>query len=231
MAVATQKVPKKQRIVFISLVALVVLGAVGYIAYDFWSVNQKTHAILGAPGIITTADSNDPEKASEGSETTQVTKDDLSSYRVVADAPRILTIDTLGIEARIRPMSLTSDKSIQAPKNINDAGWYTGSAKPGEAGAMFIDGHASGATKLGLFGNLTALKSGDTMTVEKGDGMKLMYRVVHVATVPLESIDMSKALAPYPGVKNGLNLMTCTGTWVKESSTLDHRVIVYTEQI
>ncbi len=160
-----------------------------------------------------------------------MTKDDLSGYKVAADAPRVLTIDGLNISARIRPMSLNSDKSIQAPKNINDSGWYTGSAKPGEAGAMFIDGHASGATRRGLFGYLDTMKNGDTLSVEKGNGEKLTYKVVHVAVVPLDAVDMSKILAPYAGVRNGLNLMSCTGAWVDDAETLDHRVVVYTEQI
>ena len=220
---------KKQRIVSIGLVAIVVVGLLGFIAYDFWMVNQKTTAILKAPGVVASKD--DSQKAGEGSEVTPVTKDELSGYRVAADAPRVLTIDALSISARIRPMSLNSDNSIQAPKNINDSGWYTGSVKPGEAGAMFIDGHASGATRQGLFGYLDTLKNGDTLSVEKGNGKKLKYKVVHVAVVPLDAVDMSKILAPYPGVSNGLNLMSCTGAWVDDAETLDHRVVVYTEQI
>lgn len=224
-----KQVKPKQRIAFVGLVVIVALALAGYIAYDFWAVNQKTNAILSAPGVVVGSD--DSEKSGEGSEVAPVTIDDLSTYKVAADAPQILTIDALNVAARVRPMGLNSDKSIQAPRNINDSGWYTGSAKPGEAGAMFIDGHASGSTRLGLFGSLDTLKTGDTMSIEKGDGTKLTYRVVHVATMALEAVDMSKVLAPYDGVKNGLNLMTCTGTWVPESQTLNQRVVVYTEQI
>ena len=221
---------KNPRLVSSILVAAVVLGLVGFIAYDFWLVDHKTNIVLKMPGMVGTT-GDDKSKGDEGSEAAPVTKEDLSGYTVAADAPRILTIDKLGLETRILPMGINADNSIQAPININDAGWYTGSAKPGEVGAMFIDGHASGATRLGAFGSLDTLKNDDTLTIEKGDGATLTYRVVHVAVVPLEAVDMSKALAPYPGVNKGLNLMTCTGTWVKESATLDHRVIVYTEQI
>lgn len=210
---------------------LVALGFVSFIAYDFWAVHQKTAAILKAPGIISKADTKNSEKASEGSEAIPVTKDDLSTYKVAVNEPRVITIDKLNLAARIRPMALNGDNSIQAPKNINDAGWYIGSAKPGEAGAMFIDGHASGATRRGLFGSLDTLKNGDTVTIEKGDGTKLSYEVVHVAIVGLDAIDMGKVLAPYPGVIRGLTLMTCTGTWVDDSATLDHRVVVYAKQV
>lgn len=219
----------KRRKLSVWVIVTAVIILVGYIAYDIWSVDQKTRAALVAPGIIT--DNKDPEKVAEGSDTTTPTKDDLSTYKVADDEPRVITIKKLNVEARIRPMGLNADRTIQAPKNINDAGWYTGSAKPGEAGAMFIDGHASGATHLGLFGYLTLLKSGDTLSVEKGNGTSLTYRVVHVETTPLDAIDMVKILAPYEGVEKGLNLMTCTGKWLNDTKTLDHRVVVYTEQV
>lgn len=228
MTKASQPLTKRQRTIVMSAVALVVAAVIGFVMYDFLVVSQKTQAILKAPGITTTSDG---EKASEGSDTTALTKDDLATYTVAPDAPRILKIDRLGLAARIRPMGLNSDKSIQAPKNVNDAGWYMDSAKPGEAGALFIDGHASGSSRLGLFAYLDTLEKGDMVRLEKGDGTKLSYQVVHVAVVPLESIDMSKILAPYPGVEKGLNLMTCTGTWAKDAETLDHRVVVYTEQL
>ena len=230
MTKASQPLTKRQRTIVISAIALVVAAVIGFVVYDFWAVSQKTHSILKAPGIVT-HNTGDGKKASEGSDTTALTKDDLAVYTVAPDEPRILKIDRLGLAARIRPMGLNSDKSIQAPKNINDAGWYQGSAKPGETGALFIDGHASGSSRLGLFAYLDTLEKGDVVQLERGDGAKLSYRVVNVAVVPLKSIDMSKILAPYPGVEKGLNLMTCTGAWVKDANTLDHRVVVYTEQL
>jgi len=231
MAVEGKKLSKKQRIVFTSLVALIGAAIAGYIVYDFVIVNQKTQSLLVAPGVIASNKKEDPEKAAEGLDATVATKDDLSKYKVAADEPRIISIKKLGISARVRPMSLNGDRSIQAPKNINDAGWYIGSVKPGETGAMFIDGHASGSTHFGLFGYLNILKDGDTISLEKGDGTALTYRVVHVETVALKDIDMSKILATYPGVEKGLNLMTCTGKWMNKGETLDHRVVVYTEQV
>src|SRR6218665_1908827 len=101
MAVA-KKLNKKQQAIYVSLVAVVVLAIVGFIAYDFWTVHQKTQAILVAPGVITTANTEDPTKAAEGTETAPVAKADLSTYKVAADAPRIITISKIGITARVR---------------------------------------------------------------------------------------------------------------------------------
>lgn len=228
---STEQTSKWHKRIIIGGVILIAIAILGYVAYDTWLVNNKTQAVLRAPGIIVAQDGNDTEKANEGIETTPVVKDDLSGYKVEAHQPRILSIASLSLEARIRPMGLNHDKSIQAPKNIYDAGWYTGSAQLGQPGAMFIDGHASGATRQGLFGYLDTLKVGDDVSVERGDGQKFQYEVVKVVTVPLTAIDMSAILMPYSGVEKGLNLMTCTGRWVKDGATLDHRVIVYTRQV
>lgn len=219
----------KRRILWVSAVVLMVVALAGFIVYDIWLVEQKTQKVIGAPGIIKTED--DTDKSTEGSDIAAVPPDLLANYTVAVDAPRALFIDTIGVAARVQPMGVNKDNSIQSPVNINDGGWYGGSAKPGEAGAMFIDGHASGSSRQGLFAYLDTLKVGDTLQVEKGDMSRLTYRVVHVETVPVDSVDMNKALAPYEGVEKGLNLMTCTGVWLRDRETLDHRVVVYTEQV
>jgi sortase (surface protein transpeptidase) len=71
---------------------------------------------------------------------------------------------------------------------------------------------------------------GDVITIEKGDGKKLNYRVTHTEEVPLDQVDMKKLLLPYGSATNGLNLITCSGSYVKASATYDHRTIVYAEQ-
>lgn len=219
-----------RRTVMMVLIALVGAALVGYVIYDTATINQKTQALLRAPGVRA-ATSDESAHQDEGVEATPVAPDAFATYQVDAAAPRLITIESLGIRARVRPMGLNRDNTIQAPKNIYDAGWYTGSAAPGEAGAMFIDGHASGATHLGLFGNLASLHIGDRVTIEKGDHTSLSYRVVHVETVALEAVDMHRVTEPFAGVEKGLNLMTCTGRWMNEGATLDHRVVVYTEQV
>ena len=128
-------------------------------------------------------------------------------------------------------MSVTSKGAIQAPTNIFDSGWYTGSAKPGTAGAGLIDAHASGATRQGLFAYLDTLKDGDKLSVEVGNGESLNYAVVHKETVDLKTIDVGALLKPYQGVKEGINLITCAGTWLPDEATYDKRVLIYTERI
>lgn len=209
------------------MAAVVVLAITGYVSVDTWLVNAKTDTQLEA----TTGTGAAPSSDQEGKDETEVSTDILSKYVVAPDRPRALYIDKLDIAARILPMSVNAAGSIQAPINIYDAGWYTGSVKPGETGAVFVDGHASGPTREGLFAYLDTLKEGDTLRVEKGDGTELNYKVVQTEVVPLSDIDMKKVLLPHNGVTKGMNLMTCTGKWLPQEKTYDHRVVIYTQQI
>ena len=126
-------------------------------------------------------------------------------------------------------MGVNKDGSMQSPINAYDAGWYTGSVRPGQLGAAAIVGHASGPTREGLFAYLDKLKAGDIVEIERGDGTKLTYSVVKTETVALKNVDMNKFLRPVDGEAEGLNLMTCAGSWVESSKTRDQRVIVYTK--
>ena len=69
------------------------------------------------------------------------------------------------------------------------------------------------------------------ITIEKGDGSKLEYRVIAREEVPLEQIDMKKVLLPHESTTHGLNLITCSGSYNKDAATYDHRTVVYTEQL
>ena len=218
----------KRRALIVAAVIFVLIT--GYVSIDTWVTNSQATKQLetstnnGEAGAMWTSEQ-------EGQDETKVTAAALSKYAVAADSPRALYIDKLNISSRILPMSVNTAGSIQAPLNIYDAGWYTGSVKPGQTGAVFIDGHASGPTREGLFAYLDTLNEGDTLQVEKGDETLLTYKVLHKEVVALSDIDMKKVLLPYGNTLKGLNLMTCTGKWLESEKTYDHRVVVYTAQV
>jgi sortase A len=213
-------------IIIASILACIGLGVFGYLFFV-----QKSDIPLLPVSASESKGAQKPDVAQEGSDETSVAANTLDSYKVNADTPRLLRIDSLGINAKIRPMGINSNGAIQAPTNIYDSGWYNRSSKPGTEGAMFIDGHASGSTRKGLFAYMDTMKNGARVSVEKGDGEVLNYKVVHVETVSKDAVDMNKVLHTYGGAKEGLNLMTCTGIWINNEKTLDKRTIVYTERV
>lgn len=197
----------------------------GWMAYQRYSIAQNLpteHEMRADPAV---------RQSAEGRGEAIPDEDFIASYKAKPEHPQTLTIDKLGVYARTLPMGVNPDNSMQAPVNIFDSGWYTEGALPGQEGAVVVDAHASGPTRQGLFAYLDTLQVGDTARLKRGDGQNFNYRVVKVETVPLADIDMQKVLQVHGDAKEGLNLITCAGEWLKGQSTYDKRVVVYTERI
>ncbi len=155
-----------------------------------------------------------------------------ATYRVAPDLPRTITIAKAGVtQARVLRVGVSSTNQLKAPASIFDAGWYDGSAKPGEAGAVLIDGHVSGPTQNGVFYNLKSLTAGDLIQLERGDGKVLTYKVMASKTYKADQVDMAAALTPVvPGVP-GLNLITCGGQLDSSKTHFEDRVVVFATQL
>lgn len=159
-------------------------------------------------------------------------KPDVNAYRVAAALPRKISIPKLGVEARTLKLGVTEAGALASPANIYDAGWYDQSAKPGEPGAMVIDGHVHGPTKPGVFHDLKTLKPGDEISIERGDGKIFSYRVVKSKSYPADSVEMmGAALTPVKPGKPGLNLITCTGELDESGNHYKDRLVVFAEQL
>ncbi len=151
-----------------------------------------------------------------------VTVEEREEYKVAPDKPRYLSIEKLGIKnARILEMTLKMSGELQTPQSIFDVGWYSGSGKPGEGRAIVIDGHNGGPTKVGVFKYLPELKTGDIITIERGDGKIFNYEVIENLEVPLENAGkyMSSALVLNESEDEALTLITCTGEWSQSQKT------------
>lgn len=222
-----------KRPLFVGLVVAVIMLITGYVSYDTWRTNNlaKEAFVQTSPVDDISVLTTDDRQSAEGKDESPLPANVLNKYRVAPNLPRALYIDKLNIAARILPMGINTDGSMQAPLGIYDAGWYSGSVRPGETGAMVLNGHSSGPTRQGLFGRLDTLQVGDEISLEKGDMVKLKYKVMLIETVPLAEVDMHKVSLPHGTAASGLNIYTCTGKWLPEKNTFDHRVIVYTAQV
>lgn len=215
MAMALKKVWWQHRSVQAFGLSLCAAAAV------FLSLNYMNPQTSDQPRLFTYA--TDPLQADE----TPTSQNEIDSYEAAPDAPETLRIGSIGVKARVLPMAVGADGAIQTPSRIADAGWYTGASKPGDAGAVFIDGHVSGPNKPGIFKRLTELKKDDSIELEVGDNTQYVYEVVATEKVSYKNVDMQKALRPYNGATRGLNIITCTGIYDKGAKTFTERFIVY----
>jgi LPXTG-site transpeptidase (sortase) family protein len=162
--------------------------------------------------------------------TTQPKPSAFASYTVAANVPRYILIPKLSVEAIVRPLGLTVTGQLATPNNVYDTGWYVKSSMPGDPGAMVIDGHVSSWTTNGVFYGLRTLQAGDTIQVERGDGITLNYAVVRKQIYAYQKVDMSAVLSPVDASKPGLNLITCTGDVIKGTNDFSERIVVFAVQ-
>lgn len=206
---------------------LLIVAASGYLIWDTYMTSQAVKANFANPAAAMSIAGTNPATADQ----TAISQEDHNNYTVPADQPRYLYVPAIGVNARVMSVGVNSKGNIDTPSNLNDTAWYDGSAKPGQDGQVFIDGHTSFSNSIGAaFNDLAKLKSGDDITIETGNGNRINYTVTKVETVNATDVNMGDALNPQPGTKKGLTLMTCTGTFNYRTQTADKRLIVYANQ-
>lgn len=213
-----------------AMAVMLFLGGVSISVWG-WMTNRQVIQQVQAAG---------PGESSEGGnalggeladlDETPPSSDAVRSYNVSPMNPRYIQIPKIGIKARIRSQGLLPDDTLKAPNNVHDAGWYEESSKPGEGGAVLIDGHVSGMTKSGIFANLKKLANGDEISVTRGDSQVFTYRVVMLETLSSGDVNMNKMLLSAEQGKQGLNIITCAGKYDPKTKTYDQRHIVYAVQ-
>lgn len=193
---------------------LVIIAAGGYTLYGALHTPKQAVSILPPAEVKASAEQKTPAQK--------------QAYTVPPTHPRQLTISKLGIDANILPMGATRGV-LNAPTSAWDVGWYNESGLPGlDTGALLIDGHVNDALNSpGVFYKLSSLVSGDKIQVERGDSQKFNYSVVTVEQKSLSNVDMNKMLTSTTPGKQGLNLITCGGTYNYETKTYDDRVLVF----
>lgn len=159
--------------------------------------------------------------------TTRPSAESVSSYKVAPDLPRFINISSLGVHARIFSIGTNNTSELDIPRNVFDAGWYSGSSKPGQAGAMLIDGHISSWTTPGIFYDLKKLSQGDMISIERGDGRLFSFKVVDTKIYDTKNVDMANLLVSADTSKPGLNLISCTGSVIPGTNSFDKRIAVF----
>ena len=206
------------KVIFGIVVALIAFFFVKTAVWEYYYYQEKEGS---ERAVVTNIDPNAATSAQEVDET-EVTEEQRAAHTVAPDEPRYLTIEKLGVyNARIISVGLTKNGELDTPYSIFDVGWYNRSSKPGTGGVLVIDGHNGGPNVQGVFKNLNKLYNDDLIVVERGDGVKLTYRVVENKEVPLADANQYMAVAfasPVPGTE-AITLISCIGEWSQTQQT------------
>ncbi len=154
-----------------------------------------------------------------------------SSFDVPSQPTRLL-IPAIGVDANIQSVGLSwrNDGTMGIPTNFTDVAWYNLGPRPGMPGSAVIDGHLDGKkVKEAVFYNLGNLKPGDSVGVVDRAGKTAQFRVVETKIYEHDAVTTD--IFSNDSGKTRLNLITCTGDWIKDQKMYDRRIVVFTELI
>src|SRR5579884_623937 len=175
------------------------------------------------------------------------TLQDVDLHAAYAAIPLHFTAPTIGVDAPVMGVGLTSKNAVDAPEGPasspiwDDAFWYRGGAEPGQPGVMAIAGHVDrvgGAAA--AFAHLSRIQPNDVVSVtDQRSGIIYHYRITDARSYSLKEVaslavldriygpDVDRGQPPHvpaDGVAR-ISIITCTGTWL--GSQYDHLFVAF----
>jgi Sortase domain len=141
-----------------------------------------------------------------------------------AGVPVSIAIPAVGVDARVVPVGLRADRTMEVPE-VDLAGWYQPGPRPGEAGPAVIVGHVDSRRGPAVFFRLGELRPGDRIVVGQQEGPARSFLVERVerrpkADLPVERI-WNRTHKPV------LRLIACGGSFDRSTGHYRDNVIVY----
>ena len=139
--------------------------------------------------------------------------------------PARLSIPAIGVRSSLVGLGLAGDGSMEVPVDYGRAGWFTEGTLPGETGPAVIAGHVDSKTGPAVFYRLRDLRRGDTIHVDRADGVRLRFVVEERAQYPKASFPSAAVYGPVPWA--ALRLVTCGGEFDRARGSYRDNVVVY----
>jgi hypothetical protein len=177
-------------------------------------------AIVLAAVCLTVAGCQRPVAPSgrEGSSPTR------TAGRGSAGKPVSIAIPSVGIDARVVPVGLRANRTMEVPE-VDLAGWYEPGPRPGEAGPAVIVGHVDSRHGPAVFSRLGELRQGDRIAVGQQGGAARSFLVERVERSPKEALPVGRI---WDRTRQPvLRLITCGGSFDRSTGHYRDNVIVY----
>ncbi|GAB2845801.1 class F sortase [Streptomyces deserti] len=151
------------------------------------------------------------------------------AHRPLGDAlPQRLDIPGLGVQAPVVARGLDASGALDPPP-FDQAGvvaWYADGVKPGAAGTALMVGHVDTETRPAVFYKISAMRPGQKIRVVRDDARIAEFTVDDVQVFSRDRFDAHQAYGPRHTGRAELRLVTCGGTFDKETRSYTANVIV-----
>jgi Sortase domain len=142
-----------------------------------------------------------------------------------ASPPVRLTIPAIRVATPLVRLGRERDGGMQVPADFARAGWFAEGLSPGQVGPAVIAGHVDSRTGPAVFYRLRELRAGDTVQVERADGVRIRFVVEQTRSFPKATFPTAEVFGPAPWA--ALRLVTCGGDFDRARGTYRDNLVVF----
>jgi sortase (surface protein transpeptidase) len=146
-----------------------------------------------------------------------------------AAPPVRIRIPAIGVSARVVPLRLDPDGTMQTPSDFSATGWYEPGREPGERGPAVIAGHVDSKSGPAAFYKLRQLRRGDLIRIVRADRTAVRFRVEGLERWPKSDFPTRKVFGRTK--VSALRLVTCSGNFNPSSGHYVDNTIVYAVRV
>jgi sortase (surface protein transpeptidase) len=139
--------------------------------------------------------------------------------------PVEVRIPAIGVAAPVMALGLNDDRTLEVPEAFDHAGWWTGGARPGQAGPAVVVGHVDSHAGPAVFHRLRDLRPGDRVALRGRDGRVVRFVVDRLEQHPKNGFPTHAVYGDTP--QPTLRLITCGGAFDRSARSYTDNVIVY----
>ncbi|MFE4173160.1 class F sortase [Streptomyces sp. NPDC056909] len=142
--------------------------------------------------------------------------------------PTEVAIPSIGVTSSLMELGLNADRTVEVPpaEKGMTAGWYTGGAVPGEAGAAVIIGHNDTRYGKAVFHDLKKIAKGADITVTNDRGESAHFTVTGTESVGKDSFPTERVYGPTGD--HALRLITCDGDFDAQGHPVNNLIVYAT---
>lgn len=219
----------------IALAVAVVLALTGGTALGWAATHQQRAPQPPASAAATASSSSTTSRASTSAPSPAPATGTSSppapeQPHLAASEPVAVTIPAIGVQSNLQHLGLNPDGTVQTPQpgpHYDEAGWFTGSATPGQLGVSVILGHIdSAANGPSVFFSLGALRAGDQVLVDRADGSRAAFTINSVQEYAKSRFPTVQVYKGDPD-QAGLRLITCGGPFDSTARSYLDNIVVY----
>ncbi|MGH7202884.1 MAG: class F sortase [Candidatus Levyibacteriota bacterium] len=150
--------------------------------------------------------------------------------QAVSGTPVHISIPKINVDTQVESVGMDSKGRMDVPKNADNTAWFSPGFRPGVNGSAVIDGHYDKVTGApAVFYKLKDLTAGDNIIITDNNGTKYTFAVDRVVPYPDDNFPIKEVFAA--AAVPQLNLITCDGTWNKETHNYSNRMVVYSKLV